>query len=54
MQFKEIDSKIKEIYYTPILLKEKEEDLTFQNNFWNSMNMIAFQNMKNIQQLKTA
>ncbi|MCD7878706.1 MAG: hypothetical protein LUG16_02090 [Candidatus Gastranaerophilales bacterium] len=49
MEFKTIDSKMKEIYYTPqIITNEETEKSDFA--FWNSMHIIAMQNitMQNI------
>ncbi|MCD7780016.1 MAG: hypothetical protein LUH05_05020 [Candidatus Gastranaerophilales bacterium] len=53
MEFKEINCKMKEIYYTPAPMKEDVESLKFQYKFWNSMNIIAMQNMT-VQTMKMA
>lgn len=53
MQFKVIDSKIKEIYFNPQIVSDEKEVAEFNNIFWNSMNVVAFQNIA-IQQVKFA
>ena len=51
MQSKIIDSKLKEIYYTAQPIKEEAEVLESRFNFWNTMNIVAMQNMS-YQQMK--
>lgn len=51
MQFKFIDSKMKEIYFSPI--KVESETVESDNVFWNTMNMLAYQNIA-FQQVKFA
>lgn len=53
MQFKVIDSKIKEIYFNPTIVSDESETARFNNIFWNSMNVVAYQNIA-IQQVKFA
>lgn len=53
MQFKVIDSKMKEIYFNPTIVADKEETVEFNNNFWCKMNVVAYQNIA-IQQVKFA
>lgn len=53
MQFKVIDSKMKEIYFSPVKIDDKEETAEFNNTFWNTMNVIAYQNMA-LQQVRFA
>lgn len=45
MQFKFIDTKMKEIYYNSVPLKEDNELVESRYNFWNSMNIIGIQNL---------
>lgn len=51
MQFKFIDSKMKEIYFSPI--KVESETVESDSVFWNTMNMLAYQNIA-FQQVKFA
>ena len=53
MQFKVIDSKMKEIYFNPTKVEDKVETVEFNNTFWNTMNVMAYQNIA-IQQVKFA
>jgi len=53
MQFKSIDSKMKEIYFNPTTVEEKTETVEFNKTFWNTMNVVAYQNMA-IQQVRFA
>lgn len=53
MQFKVIDSKMKEIYFNPTMVEEKTETVAFNNVFWNAMNVMAAQNVA-IQQVRFA
>ncbi len=53
MQFKVIDSKMKEIYFNPTMVEEKTETIEFNTNFWNTMNVLAAQNVA-IQQVRFA
>lgn len=50
MQFNVIDSKMKEIYFNPTIVEDKTETLNFNHIFWNTMNVIANQNIA-IQQI---
>lgn len=45
MQTKLINCKMKEIYFTPVSLKEETEVVEARCEFWNSMNLYALQNM---------
>lgn len=53
MQFKVIDSKMKEIYFNPTKVEDKTETVESNNLFWNRMNMLAYQNIA-IQQVRFA
>ena len=53
MQFKVIDSKIKEIYFNPQIVSDEKEIADFNTTFWNTMNVVAYQNIA-IQQVKFA
>lgn len=53
MQYKLIDSKIKEIYFNAELISEEDEVVESRFLFWNNLNSIAIQNIS-IQQLKFA
>ena len=53
MQFKQIDSKMKEIYFEAKLVQESEKVIESRYNFWNSMNIVAMNNMT-IQRMKMA
>ncbi len=53
MQFKNINCKMKEIYYNPIVIQEDDDGNKLENNFWFSMNLIGMQNMT-MQSLKMA
>ena len=53
MQFKVIYSKMKEIYFNPTKVEDKVETVEFNNTFWNTMNVMAYQNIA-IQQVKFA
>ncbi len=53
MQFKQIDSKMKEIYFNPTMVEEKTETAAFNTVFWNAMNVMATQNVA-IQQVRFA
>ena len=53
MQFKQIDSKIKEIYFTPTKVEDKTETVEFNNTFWSTMRVMANQNIA-IQQVRFA
>ena len=53
MQFKQIDCKMKEIYFNARPLKEEAEVIEARFTFWNSLNNIAINNMA-IQQIKMA
>ncbi len=45
----QINCKMKEIYYSPTPIKERESDLKSRYEFWNSMNLYAMQNMSLLQ-----
>lgn len=49
MQTKIINCKMKEIYFTPVEMKEEPEIIESRCEFWNSMNMYALQNMSIVQ-----
>ena len=53
MQFKVIDSKMKEIYFNPTMVEEETETIEVNNVFWNTMNVLAAQNVA-IQQVRFA
>ena len=53
MQTKVIDTRNKEVYFNPTVVEEQNEADTFVENFWSTMNMIAYQNIA-IQQVKFA
>ena len=53
MQFKNINCKMKEIYFNPVIIKEDDKICEFESKFWNSMNIIGLQNMT-MQSLKMA
>ncbi len=45
MQFKFINSKYKEIYFTPAIVQEEENVLESNKVFFNNMQILAYQNM---------
>ncbi len=53
MQYKNINCKMKEIYFNPVIIQEDEVTTEFKSNFWTSMNIMGIQNMT-MQQLKMA
>ena len=53
MQYKQIDCKIKEIYFNARPLKEEAEVIEARFVFWNSLNNLAINNMA-IQQIRMA
>lgn len=53
MEYKQIDCKFKEIYYTAKPIKEDAEVIESRFLFWNSLNNLAIKNMA-IQQVKMA
>ena len=53
MQYKQINCKMKEIYFNARPLKEDAEVIESRFTFWNSLNNLAINNMA-IQQIKMA
>lgn len=53
MKYRTIDTKMKEIYINAVRIEDETPESKNLHKFWNSMNIVAMQNMS-IQQIKYA